>query len=311
MPALDEYARHSAFSDPRAATDAFLALAPEPAALQRAATAAIIHYRAYADELVDAQAWDIELRWLDQIAACAQSRQPGPLDAAREPGKRVAGCCRDHTLFCLGALRSHGIPARSRIGFCGYFAPPFHHDHVIVEWWDGTRWTRFDPELGDGPWPFDTRDIPSGVGSPFETAAEVWQELRAGRADGSTYGVAPELPELCGREFVREYVFLELAHRQRDELLLWDMFGASLPAGVEPVGHATFLRDDDALDALADEVAALLVAADAGDGAAEAELERRYATDARLNPSGGVVTVSPAGRVGDPDLAARVNRWRA
>jgi len=32
----------------------------------------------------------------------------------------------------VAALRQQGIPARSRIGFVNYFAPDFHHDHVIA-----------------------------------------------------------------------------------------------------------------------------------------------------------------------------------
>ena len=31
------------------------------------------------------------------------------------------GLLRDHTLFCVSELRTHGIPARSRVGFAGYF----------------------------------------------------------------------------------------------------------------------------------------------------------------------------------------------
>ena len=94
----------------------------------------------------------------------------------------------------------------------------------------------------------------------------------------------------------------ELAHRERDELLLWDVWGDTLPETPTPA---------DELDRLADEVAELLVAADAGDASAEAALAERYATDPRLQPGSSVVTLSPTGRVGDADLEARVNRWRA
>ncbi len=253
-----------------------------------------------ASALFEGQDADIDLRWLSEILRVTQERSPGALDVPREVKDQVAGCCRDHTLLAVSILRQHGVPARSRVGFSAYFRPGFHHDHVVGERWDGARWVRFDPELADADWPFDTHDLVTGFGSPFETAAEVWLAYRAGLTDVSSYGVDPSLPDFCGPEFVRGYVVVELAHRQRDELLLWDVWGDTLPWTETPSSD---------LDALADEVAALLVAADAGDAGAERELAERYASDPRLRPHD-VVTLSPVGRVGDTDLAARVTRWR-
>lgn len=54
-------------------------------------------------------------------------------------GDRFVGCCRDFSLLFVAALRGRGVPARTRIGFAGYFAPDFHHDHVVAELWDGHR----------------------------------------------------------------------------------------------------------------------------------------------------------------------------
>ncbi|WP_433826732.1 hypothetical protein ACQP2E_32160 [Actinoplanes sp. CA-015351] len=52
----------------------------------------------------------------------------------------------------VAALRAHGVPARSRIGFADYFDEGSHGDHVIVEWFDGSRWvatdTQLDPSAG-------------------------------------------------------------------------------------------------------------------------------------------------------------------
>ncbi|MFI2102780.1 transglutaminase domain-containing protein [Isoptericola sp. NPDC019693] len=330
-PTLDDYARHSAYSDPGPHEELLRAVVPTPAATGAAACATIVHYRAGRPTLTDAQRADIDQRWLSSILDTAVARRTGPLDAPRDVPQQVAGCCRDHTLFSLGVLRSHGVPARSRIGFAGYFEPPFFHDHVVVEHWDagaggtgekGTgRWVRWDPELTpDGAWGFDVRDMPTGPQSPFPTAAEVWRAIRAGQVDPASYGVAPDLPELGGQDFVRGYVLLELAHRMRDEVLLWDVWGAT-PDDVPGVGDlwAQEAGGDDApvepspeptsdeLDALADEVAALLVAADAGDAAAEDGLAARYA--GRWAARGLVTTLSPTGRVGITDLRGRTTRW--
>ncbi|MBO3086509.1 transglutaminase-like domain-containing protein [Cellulomonas fengjieae] len=304
MPDLDAYATHSPYTDPGRHAALLRGVGTDPAALHAASCRTVIHYRAGAEQLVPGQDADIDLRWLADILGEAQRRAAGPLDAERPPVQQIAGCCRDHTLVAVAVLREHGIPARSRVGFAAYFRPGFHHDHVVAERWAGSRWVRFDPELdaGDDWFDFDSHDLPTGLGAPFETAAEVWRAHRLDGLDVSTYGVDPSLPELCGPEFVRGYVVTELAHRRRDELLLWDVWGDTMPETDTPA---------DELDRLADEVAALLVAADAGDGRAEAELTRRYATDARLRPGGSVVTLSPTGRVGDADLLARVNRWRS
>jgi len=300
MPDLAAYATHSPYSDPGPFRPLLSALPADTAAVQEAACNAVIHYRGRAGELFDGQDADIDLRWMADILRVAQERSAAPLTHPRPAHEQVAGCCRDHTLLAVAALREHGIPARSRVGFAGYFRPGFHHDHVVAERWDGARWVRFDPEISNADWPFDTHDLPIGYGAPFETAAEVWRAYRSGVTDAALYGVDPSLPHLTGPEFVRGYVVVELAHRQRDELLLWDVWGDALPWTTTPAEE---------LDALADEVAALLVAADAGDAAAERELEKRYASDPRLRAHD-VVTLSPTGRVGDTDLTDRVTRWR-
>jgi hypothetical protein len=315
-PTLDDYARHSAYSDPGPHAGLLAAVAPEPASIGAAARAAVVHYRAGGTTLTAEQREDPDRRWLASILDVAAVRCPGPLDAPRDPARQVAGCCRDHTLLSVGVLREHGVPARSRIGFAGYFRPGFWHDHVVVEHWDGTRWVRWDAELTpEGPWDFAVHDMPTGPRGPFRTAAEVWRAVRAGEVDPASYGVDPELPHLCGKDFVRDYVLLEVAHRLRDELLLWDLWGPMLAVGPPAAGELAASAgiahpslDECAFDGLADELAALLVAADAGDEAAEATLAARY-TETLLRPGPRVVTTSPSGRAGVTDLRERRTEW--
>jgi hypothetical protein len=54
---------------------------------------------------------------------------------------------------------------------------------------------------------------------------------------------------------------------------------------------------------LADEIAALLLAADAGSGQAEAELAQRYAADERLRLGSTIRSHSPTGEVLNIDLS--------
>ncbi|MBE1875107.1 transglutaminase domain-containing protein [Myceligenerans pegani] len=330
-PSLGDWASHSPYSDPAPHTDLLTAIAPEPAAVHAAACATVVHYR---DQGLPGgptpEQWhDIDRRWLSSTLDAATERAPGPLDAPREPAQQVAGCCRDHTLFSLGVLRSHGVPARSRIGFAGYFEPGFGVDHVVVEHWDGARWVRWDPELAPGDeWDFDPYDMPVGVSrnpesdldQPFVTAAQAWLAIQAGAADPAKFGVAG-VPELSGHGFVRRYVLLEVAHRHRDELLLWDVWGPGIgavpddapeAAGKEAAAAAGLAGLDvspEEFDALADELAHLLVAADVGDDIAAEELAELYEGDPRLHPGTRVGTYSPSERGGITDLATRTTTW--
>jgi Transglutaminase-like superfamily len=274
-----DYAAHSAYSDPGRWAGLLDALPVDAQGLSAVSRNVIAHYRANADELPEATRDEINLRWLEKILGADQGRSSQTLEVERPMSARVQGCCRDHTLFCIGALRQHGIPARSRVGFASYFEPDWNHDHVVVEAWRDDRWVRFDPELAPGNMSFDPLDMPVVPRAPFVTAAEAWEGHRAGRLDVETYGVGPGVP-VRGEWFVGSYVVMELAHRLKDELLLWDGWGVMGPDVAE---HSDLL----------DELAALLIAADRGDAEVEARLVERYRTDPRLHPADVIQSVSP------------------
>ncbi|WP_154793932.1 transglutaminase-like domain-containing protein [Occultella kanbiaonis] len=309
--AVARYARHSRYSDPGPHADLLRAVNPTIADVSAAARNLIAHYRGEQAQLPESTRGDIDLRWLADQLATDQARHGLPLSAPRALPERLQGCCRDHSLFSVGVLREHGVPARTRIGFADYFRAGFHHDHVVVEVFDGGRWVRFDPELDVGYAPgfrptFDVTDIPTGLGTPFETAAQVWLAHRAGTIDADTYGVDPTLP-LRGPVFVAEYVVFEAAHRHRDELLLWDIWGL-LSEGPPPGdvdGLAPFL---DRID----RVASLLVAADEEEangvhgGPAAVELEELYRTETLLHPGTEIHTADPF----HPDAPLRVTALR-
>jgi hypothetical protein len=294
---MNIYAKQSACSDPRAYAhllDRLPADIPEMTAVIRNL---IVHYRAGGVALDPKRMTEIDNRWMDRLLETDQHRFNEPLATPRSAEQRVAGCCRDFSLLTVAALRHRGVPARTRIGFADYFAPPWHHDHVVVDYWNGNRWVFMDPQLDPaGPWTFDRNDMPRGFGAPVEpfvTAAQVWTAYRRGDIDPDTYGVDEHLP-FRGPWFIRNYVIGELAHRQRDELLLWDMWGAM---SIELDGDLELI----------DQVAALLLAADLGDEDAERELEARYAADSRLRPGEQIVSASPTEQQFRVDLAARTS----
>jgi hypothetical protein len=290
---LDQYAKQSAYSDPGRYGYLLDQLPTDLRELTAVVRNLVVHYRDPAVRLDLDRMAEIDLRWVEQRLVTDQLRFGAPLAEPRPYQQRVAGCCRDFTLHTVSALRHRGIPARSRVGFAGYLAPDWHFDHVVAEYWDGDRWVRVDAQLDPAAgWPFDTHDLGTG----FDTAAQVWTAYRRGELDAERYGVAPDLP-LKGHRFVLAEVVIELAHRQRDELLLWDLWGFMLS---EPDSEP-----DPEVDALVDEIAALLLAADAGDRAAEAQLAARYADDPRLRPGERVLCLSPTGRHAWVDLVRR------
>ena len=60
----------------------------------------------------------------------------------RPASERPVGCCRDFTALFVSFARAHGIPARTRVEFAGYFMPGWWLDHVDSEIWDTV-----DPKL--------------------------------------------------------------------------------------------------------------------------------------------------------------------
>ena len=294
MAAVIDHARQTPFSDPGRHAAGFAELPVDPEALSAVSRNVIVHYRASGEVLPAETRDDINARWLEAIVDLDQARHTRPLTEPRPVTERVQGCCRDHTLFCVGALRAHGVPARSRVGFAGYFVDGWHHDHVVVEAWLDGRWRRFDAELDDGrpalPTPMDIGHCDAGS-TGFVTAAQVWDGYRRGQLDPESYGVDPTVPGLRGARFVFDEVIHEVAHRFGDELLLWDAWGRIGEPGA-PVSEA----DADWMDA----IAALLLAADAGDEAAERALLEQYRADDGLHPGPIVTQASP---YGDPPLA--------
>jgi hypothetical protein len=276
---LEEFRRQSPYSTPGRYAERLAALPDDLTSLCAASRNVIGHYRAELPDLPKERRGEIDSRWLEAILALDQQRHPARLAQPRPAAERVAGCCRDHALLVVGALRQRGVPARNRIGFAHYFTPGWAGDHVIIELWHQGRWRRADPELSQH-FPFDVHDIPTGEDAPFETAAEAWLGWRAGERHLSTYGVEADPYVLSGPDFVRDYVIFEVAHRYGDEMLLWDGWGAT---------------EENPDPSLIDEVAQLLVHADAGDHTAEADLWARYHEDNRLHPGNQVTTYSPYG----------------
>jgi Transglutaminase-like superfamily len=149
------------------------------------------------------------------------SRDPRPLDVAREPGERLATNCRGFTVLAVAMLRAHGVPARARCGFGGYFTAGYWEDHWVVEYYEDGRWKRGDPQIdavqrAAFTIDFDLADLPSGA---FLTGGEAWEMFRRGSADPATFGLSNHAG---GDWWIAGNLVRDLAALDNVEALPWD-----------------------------------------------------------------------------------------
>ena len=210
----------------------------------------LIHYRGGGIEFTGDRLEEINHRWVDAMLATDQRRNGTPLATPANRSTASSAAAGTTPADVVSALRHKGIPARSRVGFGDYFADGFNHDHVVVEYWNGDRWVMFDAQMEPAEHRgFDVHDMPP-------RAVPIGGGGVAGRsAPATSTATCSARPRRCpvrGGWFIRDYVFLQLAHLQGDELLLWDGWGEM----------ADDLRRRPHPDR---RIAALLVASDAGD----------------------------------------------
>ncbi|GGJ19526.1 transglutaminase-like domain-containing protein [Deinococcus roseus] len=187
----------------------------------------LLHYGwlgAYHTEGTAEKLQQINTRRIDSLLKARQQAGFQLTDQA-VPQQRHLGCCRDFSLFFTALLRAQEIPARSRVGFAGYFRAGHWHDHVISEHWNGERWVRVDPQLDQLQQDavqlgFDPLDMPFDP-TVFVTAAEAWQLYRAGKIDPWHYAIFPGSP-IGGPGFIRGNLLHELWSLNIIELLLWE-----------------------------------------------------------------------------------------
>jgi hypothetical protein len=184
-----------------------------------------------------------------------QELEPSPLVEPRSEAHRFLGNCRHFATLTCALLRRHGVPARVRAGFAGYFYADIWADHWIVEYWRPTeeRWIRVDPQYGDE---WFREHHPNGsaesvVQRMYLSGGETWQRCRRGELDpnkcnmgGTNWGIGE----------VRGSVLYDLAALNQDEMLPWDVWGR-MEAAYRGETDATY-------DELLDTVSAVTIADD-------------------------------------------------
>lgn len=173
---------------------------------------------------------EADLRTVSAILERAYTLDNRPLPVRRRQKQRVMGCCRDAAVLLCSMLRHKGIPARIRVGFAPYFlissksGENFSSDHVITEYWDGSRWRLVD--TGRFDWMlFDTLDVPR---DHFLVGGYVWQMCRKGEMNPEMFGHGPG-DDFTGWWALRDILIRDLAAQNKVELLLWDAWGWMFP----------------------------------------------------------------------------------
>jgi hypothetical protein len=236
----------------------------------------------YGVQLDTARKNEVQLRSVDRMLMRILELDPRPLAEAREPGKRLVGNCRDHSVLLTSILRHQGVPARARCGFGKYFEPNRHVDHWVVEYWNAAekRWVLVDAQLDELQCkalsiPFDPLDVPR---DQFLVGGKAWQLCRAGQADPDTFGIF----DMKGLWFVRGDFIRDVASLNKVELLPWDGWGLMDKRDEE-------LTPDDL--AFLDEVAELT----SGDVPEFEKVRDLYENDARLKVSQVIKSYTQAG----------------
>lgn len=232
----ERYLAQSPVTDPGAFASWVAELPGDVASLRRASSQLVFHYWAdgeyEANGIPAERAKEVDTRYVDDILAILHERSAAPLSEPREPSERFVGCCRDFTALFVSFARAHGIPARSRVGFSGYFVDGWWLDHVVAEVWDAdqNRWRLVEAQV-----PADFRDAVTGDVLPvtdvprdrFLTGGVAWRAARTGRLDPERFVVNPSLeePALRSWPYLAHNLVLDLAALGRREMVLWDEYG--------------------------------------------------------------------------------------
>jgi hypothetical protein len=182
----------------------------------------------YGVELTDEERDTVNLRRVEDVLECMVAIDDRPLDEPRPEAKRVAGNCRQFTVFMVTLLRSKGIPARARCGFGAYFRKGYFEDHWVAEYWneDADRWILVDAQIDKAqnaafPIDFDVLDVPR---DRFVIAGDAWAAYRAGEADPDRYGLS--MLNEAGAWWIAQNMMRDAAALGNVELLPWDIWGA-------------------------------------------------------------------------------------
>jgi hypothetical protein len=254
MTSVDIYRTHSPWSDPGRFTPILATVPPDPAAIVQTVSGLLMHPFFAAERglpVPEPATDDREVHGVASMLARVLARSHEALAVARPMSERFFCVCAGYALLATAVFRTHGIPARCRVGFAAYFTADTLVDHWLCEYWDGGSWWLLDAELDDRTRAdhgiaFSPTDVPRAL---FLDASTAWRRLRMGEIDPAKIGL-PDMG-LRGAWFVAHSVLRDAAALNKIELLPWETWsiGREFGPGREPSEDHTR-----ALDAVAAEL---------------------------------------------------------
>lgn len=237
----DAYGTHSIWTDPGPFTDALRAIPPDPAAIVRNVSGLLLHpmIAPMRGIFVPEDALgDRTVRSVAGILERVLARDGRGLTEARTPADRGFCVCAGFARVATAVFRTHGRPARCRVGFAAYFNPGWLEDHWVCEYWRDGAWHLLDAQLDDetireNAIDFSPTDVPR---DRFVVAPTAWRRLRAGEIDAARIGLSPM--GFAGAWFVAGNLMLDAAALNKEEMLPWEKWsvgralgpGATVPA---------------------------------------------------------------------------------
>jgi hypothetical protein len=232
-PSLDAYRTQSVWTDPGPFASRLHAIPPDPLGVVEAVSGLLTHPMiapAQGIFMPAAAADDRIIRSVEAILDRLVTRDSSGLTSPRTTEGRVFCVCAGFARVATAVFRTHGVPARCRVGFARYFSPSLE-DHWVCEYWDGAAWHLLDAQLGPhtarGAAPaFPPHDVPR---DQFLDASTAWRRMRAGELDPSTMGLS--FLGLTGAWFVAGNVMLDAAALNKEEMLPWEKWSVGRELG--------------------------------------------------------------------------------
>lgn len=227
---FDFYSTHSVFSDPGQYAVLFSDLPDDIKSLISCVNQLLFHYAdqsLYGYTIPAAQYRELDHRLVKNALAALLNKSSASLSIPRAHSQKVLGICRDSALLTCSILRSRGISARLRSGFNTYYLPNLFLDGFCLEYYDTAagRWRLVDTRTTQDyihhfhlSINFDLTDLSE---KHFIPAALAWSMCRSGSADPSRFGSRG----YYGLNYIRNKVIQDFILLNKQELLIWDLWG--------------------------------------------------------------------------------------
>lgn len=229
----DYYSQQSIISDPGYYQDWFNVLPGDAASLCEISRGVMMHFLdidPYHHAIPIRRLSELNLRYIDKMIEQVFKLNGGQL---QQINTRLIGSCRDFSLLVCAMLRHKKIPARIRFGFSTFHIPGFHHDQVLLEYWDvfQNKWCLADPRVNQGfihkyklNQDTQSHDMPRDA---FLTAGEAWKLCRYSKKSATQFGTGLK-NRITGWAFIRNKLIQDLAALNKMELFSWDCWGMML-----------------------------------------------------------------------------------